>query len=76
MSGAAGLELIRCRLRLPTRATHRGAFNALEATGRAIVMSALVIGQIADGRIIESRGELDFAGLWRQLSAPEVFHAV
>ena len=36
-------------------------------------MSALVI-PIADGRIV--LGEPDFAGLWRQLTAPEVVHAV
>ena len=64
-------------LRLTTRATHRGVFNGIEPTGRAIVMSALVICQVADGRILESWGELDFAALWRQLTAPpEVLHAV
>jgi len=64
-------------LRLTTRATHRGVFNGIEPTGRAIVMSALVIYQVADGRILESWGELDFAALWRQLTAPpEVLHAV
>ena len=40
-------------------------------------MSVLVIYPIADGRSVESWGELDFAGLWRQLTAPpEVLHAV
>jgi len=55
-------------LRLTTRATHRGDFNGIGATGRRIVLTALVIYQIRDGRIVESWGELDFAGLWRQLT--------
>ena len=55
-------------LRLTTRATHRGDFSGIGATGRRIVLTALVIYQIRDGRIVESWGELDFAGLWRQLT--------
>ena len=44
---------------------------------RIVTMSALAGHQIAAGRIVESWGELDFAGLWRQLTAPpEVLHAV
>ncbi|MBS0376755.1 MAG: ester cyclase [Proteobacteria bacterium] len=57
-------------LRLTTRARHTGEFNGIAATQREIVMTALVIYRFRDGRIAESWGELDFAGLWRQLTAP------
>ena len=54
-------------LRLLTRARHAGDFNGIAATGREITMTAIVIYRFRDGRIAESWGELDFAGLWRQL---------
>lgn len=55
-------------LRVTTRAVHRGEFNGIAATGRKVEFSGLVIYRFDDGRIAESWGELDFAGLWRQLS--------
>lgn len=57
-------------LRLTTRMKHVGQFNGIEATGRVVIMTALVIYQFRDGRISESWGELDFAGLWQQLRGP------
>jgi predicted ester cyclase len=60
----------RVLLRVSTRATHRGEFNGIPATGRTVVFTGLVVYRIRDGRIAESWGELDFAGLWRQLTAP------
>ena len=57
-------------LRLSTRATHRAEFNGIPATGRTVVFTGLVVYRLRDGRIAESWGELDFAGLWRQLTAP------
>jgi predicted ester cyclase len=55
-------------LRVTTRATHCGEFNGIAATGRPVVFAGIVIYRCRDGRIAESWGELDFAGLWRQLS--------
>jgi predicted ester cyclase len=57
-------------LRITTHATHRGDFNGIAATGRALTFTGMVIYRFRDGRIAESWGELDFAGLWRQLTAP------
>jgi predicted ester cyclase len=56
-------------LRITTRMKHTGDFNGIPATGRDAVMTGLVIYQFRDGKISESWGELDFAGLWRQLKA-------
>jgi len=55
-------------LRVTTRAVHRGDFNGIAATGRRVEFAGIVIYRFEDGRIAESWGELDFAGLWRQLS--------
>jgi predicted ester cyclase len=56
-------------LRVSTTATHRGDFNGIAATGRRVQFSGIVIYRFAAGKIAESWGELDFAGLWRQLTA-------
>jgi predicted ester cyclase len=56
-------------LRVTTRARHTGDFNGIPATGRTVVFAGIVIYRFCDGRIAESWGELDFAGLWRQLNA-------
>jgi predicted ester cyclase len=57
-------------LRLRTCARHTGSFNGIEATGREVAMTAIVVYKFRDGRIAESWGEVDFAGLWQQLRAP------
>jgi len=57
-------------LRVTTRAMHRAPFNGIATTGRRITFCGLVVYRFRDGRIAESWGELDFAGLWRQLTAP------
>ena len=56
-------------LRVTTRARHTGDFNGIPVTGRIVVFAGIVIYRFRDGRIAESWGELDFAGLWRQLNA-------
>jgi predicted ester cyclase len=58
-------------LRITTRATHSGEFHGIAPTGRAITMTGIVIYRFRGGRIAESWGELDFAGLWRQLTVPD-----
>ena len=64
---AAGDKVV---LRLTTRATHRAEFNGIPARGRRVSFAGIVIYRMRAGRIAESWGELDFAGLWRQLTAP------
>jgi predicted ester cyclase len=56
-------------LRVTTNATQSGDFNGIPATGRRVQFSGIVIYRFADEKIAESWGELDFAGLWRQLTA-------
>ena len=56
-------------LRVTTRAVHRGDFNGIAATQRRVEFCGIVIYRFEGGRIAESWGELDFAGLWRQLTA-------
>jgi predicted ester cyclase len=57
-------------LRVTTRATHTGAFYSVEATGRRVTMTGIVIYRFEGSRIAESWGELDFLGLFRQLRSP------
>ena len=56
-------------LRITTRARHGGVFNGIPATGRSVCVSAIVIYRFAGAKIVESWGEIDFAGLWRELTA-------
>jgi len=58
-------------LRVTTKATHIGEFMSIVPTVKHVQFTGNVIYRIRDGRIAESWGEMDFAGLWRQLtSAP------
>jgi len=54
-------------LRVATRATHTAPFYGIEATGRRVTITGIVIYRFADAKIAESWGELDFLGLFRQL---------
>jgi predicted ester cyclase len=58
-------------LRVTTNATHRGDFNGIPATGRRVRFSGIVIYRFENEKIAESWGELDFAGLWRQLTTDQ-----
>ena len=55
-------------LRVTTRARQSGEFNGIPASGREVVFAGIVIYRFRDAKIAESWGELDFAGLWRQLN--------
>lgn len=55
-------------LRVIIRAKHTGHFQGISPTGRDVVISGIVIYRIVGERIAESWGEIDFAGLWRQLT--------
>jgi ketosteroid isomerase-like protein len=57
-------------LRTTARATHRGSFEGIAPTGRAVEFTGLVVYRIEDGRIAESWGEIDFLRLIRDLRSP------
>ena len=54
-------------LRATNRATHRGEFQGVAATGRRISIGQIAIYRIADGRIAEVWEEVNLLGLWQQL---------
>ena len=54
-------------LRTTARATHRGEFQGVPGSGRRVEFTGLVVYRIADGKIAESWGEIDFLRLMRQL---------
>jgi predicted ester cyclase len=58
-------------LRSTTRATHTGEFHGVDPTGRQVTVTGIVIYKVLDGRIVESWGELDLMGLFRQLRSPQ-----
>ncbi|MBP2703218.1 ester cyclase [Microbispora sp. RL4-1S] len=47
--------------------THRGDFMGLPPTGRSVAYNEIFIFRFADGRIAETWGVVDVAGLMRQL---------
>jgi predicted ester cyclase len=57
-------------LRTTARATHRGIFEGIAPTERAVEFTGLVVYRIQDGRIAESWGEIDFLRLIRELRRP------
>jgi predicted ester cyclase len=55
-------------LRITTRARHVGEYQDIPATDRSVRVTGIVIYRFEGGKIAESWGELDFAGLWCQLT--------
>jgi steroid delta-isomerase-like uncharacterized protein len=55
--------------RIPFSGTHTGPILGLDATGRSVRVSEIVIFRIADGKIVEAWEEYDELGLRRQLGA-------
>jgi len=53
--------------RLIERATHRGEFMGIPATGKAVTINEIGIFRIAHGKIAETWFELDVVGLLQQL---------
>jgi predicted ester cyclase len=51
------------------RATHRGPFAGVQATGRRIVMTGIDIERVVAGRIVEHWGGEDMLGLLQQIGA-------
>ena len=48
-----------------TSATHRGEFRGVSPTGRRVVVEAIGIFRIVDGRVVESWDKYDTPGLWQ-----------
>ena len=57
-------------LRTTTRGTHKGDFEGIAPTDRAVEFTGLVVYRIAGDRIAESWGEIDFLRLVRELRRP------
>ena len=55
--------------RIVTRMTHRGEFQGIPATGKAVTLSGIDILRIVDRRLVERWGEFDNLGFLRQLGA-------
>ena len=51
------------------RGTHRGTLMDISATGRQVAYTGVDIFQLARGRIVKRRGEIDLLGLQRQLTS-------
>ena len=59
----------RVAARTTMRATHRGEFFGIPATGAAVEVTGTHVLRIADGKVIEHWGNNDDLGLMRQLGA-------
>jgi steroid delta-isomerase-like uncharacterized protein len=51
------------------RGTHRGVFFGVPPTGKAIAVQAMNFYRLADGQIVEERGQPDLLELLRQIGA-------
>jgi steroid delta-isomerase-like uncharacterized protein len=51
------------------KGTHRGEFQGIPATGRAVEFNGLEYNRVRDGKIVEHVSQFDLAGLMRQLAA-------
>ncbi|MGE0542955.1 MAG: ester cyclase [Dehalococcoidia bacterium] len=55
--------------RLVARGTHRGEFQGIPPTGRAVTVAAISVQRYRDGQIVEQDLILDALGLMQQLGA-------
>jgi steroid delta-isomerase-like uncharacterized protein len=53
--------------RLSQRATHRGTFQGVPATGKQVTQTGIDILRFADGKLVERWGEFDSLGLLAQI---------
>ncbi len=49
------------------RGTHKGAFQSIAATGKAVVITDIIIVKIMDGKVVELWAQFDVLGLLQQL---------
>ena len=57
----------RVGFRVKISGTHQGTFLGVAPTGKRLVATAIDIARLANGKIVEHWGEMDMAGLMRQL---------
>ncbi len=57
----------RVAVRWRTRGTHRGVFLGIPPTGKPLTWTGMTMYRIADGKVLEERGEEDALGLMQQL---------
>jgi predicted ester cyclase len=55
--------------RLVSRITHRGDFQGIRATGKAVTLSGIDILRIVNSMVVERWGEFDNLGFLQQLGA-------
>lgn len=55
--------------RMTSRATHAGEFHGIPPTGKKTTVTGVWIDRVADGRIVEHRGQVDMLGAMQQLGA-------
>lgn len=58
--------------RLVERATHRGKFMEIQATGRPVTVTEVAIMQIRDGKVVTTWYCMDMLGLLRQIGPDPV----
>ena len=58
-------DKVACRFAM--RATHRGPFQGIPATGRPVKLTGITILRLANGRCVERWNQADFLGLMQQL---------
>lgn len=54
---------------MSNRGTHKGDLLGTPATGKTIGFTAIFIGRIAGGKVVEAWGEADLMGLMQQVGA-------
>jgi predicted ester cyclase len=57
----------RVGFRVKIRGTHRGTFLGVAPTGKQLTVTAIDIARLEHGKIVDHWGEMDMAGLMRQL---------
>jgi len=58
-------------VRFTLRATHRGEFMGVPATGKQVAVPGLIIYRVANGKIAEHWMQVDSVGLMQQLGAQQ-----
>lgn len=56
-------------VRWTMRGTHQGTFAGVPPSGQRVALNGITIYRLADGKVVEERGEEDALGLLRQLGA-------
>ena len=49
--------------------THKGTFRGIAPTGKRWTIGVMIIYQLADGKIVDERMQVDWLSIWRQIGA-------